>query len=159
MPNVPYLLIDGLWHLALALWVGGSAVTTFVVAPTVFGKAPTRALAGEIVGEILRRQGLLTLGCLVVLAASGGTRAAIWENPVWPAVLRYSLLGVAMILALIGIVGLGPAVRRLRASFGRPIDEVPEDDPKRQAFRRLHGLSMAVNLFQLLLASLVFFLG
>lgn len=159
MPNLSFLLIDGFWHLALAFWIGGSVVTTFIVAPTVFAKAPSRALAGELVGEILKRQGWLVLGCLLVLAATGGARAALWENAVWPITLRYALLALAILVTGVGITLVDPAIRRLRERLGRPIDEVPVDDPGRQAFRKLHGLSMLLNLVQLILASLVLFLS
>ena len=40
---------------ALSLWVGGGAAISFLVAPVVFELAGSRKLAGQIVGQVLRR--------------------------------------------------------------------------------------------------------
>jgi uncharacterized membrane protein len=153
MPNLGYLIVNGVWLLALSVWVGGGLTTTFIVAPTVFARAPSRALAGDLMGEILRRQGRTTLVAMVVLAATGGIRAALWESAAWPILLRYGLLAVACALVVAGLTLVDPKIRAHRAALGGPIDDLAADDPRRRAFARLHGIAMALNLAHLLLAT------
>ena len=54
MPNWAYLAINFLYHLGLAIWIGGVAVLGALVAPALF-KALPRQDAGAIFGPILRR--------------------------------------------------------------------------------------------------------
>ena len=65
-------LVHFLSLFALALWVGGGAAISFVVAPVVFEKSPSRSAAGEILGGVLRRfdTSALIAGPAVLLAAT-----------------------------------------------------------------------------------------
>lgn len=158
MPNWGYLAVHGTWLTALCLWLGGSVFVTFVAAPTAFALLPTRHDAGALVGEMLRRFQRLVLGCLLALAVTGGIKFAVWENPVLPVVLRYAALGLGALAALVGMYMVAPKLEALRAQMGR-IDEVPEEDPRRRSFRKLHGLSMVLVLAQMLAVIGVLFLS
>ena len=39
---------------------------------------------------------------------------------------------------------VGRAIERVRGSIGGPVGELPANDPRRVAFGRLHGLSIAM---------------
>src|SRR5262245_40599506 len=55
---------------SLALWVGGLSTISFVVAPTAFKGAPSRQVAGQIVGSSLRTFGAVELVCGALAVAS-----------------------------------------------------------------------------------------
>jgi uncharacterized membrane protein len=59
-----------LLFLSLALWTGGLATISFVLAPTAFQVAPSREVAGQIVGASLRKFAWIELACAAVGAAA-----------------------------------------------------------------------------------------
>jgi uncharacterized membrane protein len=131
---------------ALGLWVGGLAVLGAVVAPTVFGTAGSRPLAGRIFGSILRTFGWaeLALGGLVVLSA--------WILRSTPkgraAKLRLLLAFVMAVLAIVYVCGVNPTVHQRGEKLALN-PSTPEDDPSRAQFRTLHRISeslVAANL-------------
>jgi uncharacterized membrane protein len=152
MPNWSFIAVHGTYLLALAVWIGGTAFVTFVAAPVAFRLLSTRAEAGRVVGEMLRRFEKGVVGCLLVLALTAALKLARFESAVPPVIARYVLLALAAFAAVAGMTWIAPRLRALREVLG-PIDSVPESDPRRVAFRRLHGVSMILALAQLLLAS------
>lgn len=158
MPNLVFIALHGTWLLLLAIWLGGTVFVTFIAAPTAFAKLPTRAAAGDLVGAMLTKFGRWTLVCIVGLAILGGARLALYENFVAPVIVRTTLLALAAGTVLAGVVWLEPKLHALRDALS-PIDEIPESDPRRQRFRKLHGLSMMLTLAQLLLGIGVLYLS
>ena len=132
------------YTLALALWVGGGALYTFVLTPAIFGAYP-RNTAGDVVGTMMPHY-------FAVQLAAAGLAAAVL------ALLRRSLAvrlpAVCLALALGAVAtqayvqwGLYPrilAVKAQVASF-----EADPDAPARRRFRSLHGTSMLLNLLTL----------
>jgi hypothetical protein len=131
--------------LALALWVGGSALYTFVLTPAIFRGYP-RDAAGAIVGAMM--PGYFTAN-LAAAAAALALLPLLWRS--WTPRLR--ALALALLLVALAAQawvrwGLYPeilAVKGRVASF-----EAAPDSPDRVRFRKLHGVSMAVNLATLL---------
>lgn len=147
-PNPPMarFLIQFALLFALALWVGGGAAISFLAAPAVFEHAGSRQRAGDIVGHILRRFDTVSfaagsIALLATLVQMGATVGA-------PRTLQLELaLVVAMLgLALYARFALQPEIRRLRS--------LPEEDPRRRAFGRLHGFSVLCLLGEILLGAL-----
>ena len=137
---------------ALALWVGGGAAISFIAAPAVFEHAGSRQLAGSIVGHILRRFDtyafaagpIALLAILVEMAGTvGGSRTLT---------LKLALVAAMLGLAVYSRFALTPEIRRLRDELGE-IDQVPKEDPRRQAFGRLHGFSVLCLLAEILLGA------
>jgi len=139
---------------ALALWVGGGAVLSFVVAPAVFDRAGSRRLAGEIVGQILRRFDAYVLAAgplallLVVLEMAGTVGGG-----------RTLTLKLALVLGMVGLAlysrfALTPEIRRLRDALGDQLDQIPKEDPRRRAFGRLHGFSVLCLLGEIVFGAL-----
>jgi len=134
-----------LYRLALALWVGGIALFTFLVTPLLFQNLG-RDEAGRIVGLyfpvyftynlVLAAVALATF----VLASARG-----WRLPHWICAL---LLLAAVAAAGFVRFGYYPKAQEVKAKIAS-FETVPADDPLRREFSRLHGVSMALNLFLL----------
>ena len=147
-------LIHYVFLFALALWVGGGAVISFVVAPAVFDRAGSRRLAGEIVGQILRRFDtyVLVAGPLALLLA--GLEMAGTVGAARTLTLKLGLVAGMVGLALYSRFALTPEIRRLRDQLGDQLDQIPKEDPRRRAFGRLHGFSVLCLLGEILLGAL-----
>ena len=148
--------------LALVVWVGGLIALGALAAPATFDVVAARQLpdgrllAGAIVGEILRRFHHVAYVCGVVVPLSLSARAVLGPRP-----RRFALrvgLAVAM-LAAVGYSGLGgsPRIERLQQTIGIAPSSLPEDDPRRVEFGRLHGLSSGVLLLPVLGGLLLLF--
>ncbi|MBI3804486.1 MAG: DUF4149 domain-containing protein [Nitrospirae bacterium] len=80
IPNFYFMGVQFIHLLALSIWVGGIVIIGMIVAPILFGRIKSRRTAGELMGEILRRFDLLTLGCMVALIITGIIKYFTWEN-------------------------------------------------------------------------------
>lgn len=139
-------LADALYRLALALWVGGTSIFTFLVTPLLFRNLG-RDEAGRIVGLYFPAYFTYNLVVAAVafatflLASSRGS----WRLPHW-----VSALFLVVALAAAGFVRYGyypraQAVKERIATF----ETVRPEDPLRREFSRLHGQSMVLNLLLL----------
>ena len=148
--------------LALVAWVGGLIALGALAAPATFDVVAARQLpegrllAGAIVGEMLRRFHHLAYVCGVVVPLSLSARAVLGPRP-----RRFALrvgLAVAM-LAAVGYSGLvvSPQIERLQQTIGMAPSSLPEGDPRRVEFGRLHGLSSGVLLLPVLGGLLLLF--
>lgn len=131
-----------LYQLSLALWVGGSALYTFVLTPALFGAYP-RNTAGDVVGTMMSPYFGFQFAAAAVAAVA---LAVLWRA--WPG--RRRALCLTLVVAALASQGfvqwrLYPqilAVKARVASF-----ESSPAAPERVRFRKLHGASMALNLF------------
>lgn len=139
--------------LAFALWVGGLAILTIIVAPAIFQAAPSREIAGRTFGLILKRFHRLGWGCGAAILAAGALRyAARLGQETYPAEFSRYLLGLLMlILSLQTGVVIARRLEKLRREMGGGIDQIPAEDPRRVEFNRLHRQSTALTAFILLL--------
>lgn len=135
-------IIAALFRLAMAFWVGGAALFTFVLAPVIF-KTHSRDVAGEIVGVLFPgyflwglATGAVALVCLCFL------RGRYFRSILLLLVL---MLGLNSYQAF-SIEPRAAALKQQIASF----ETIAKDDPLRRQFAGLHGLSMALNLAVLL---------
>jgi putative copper export protein len=144
---------------ALALWVGGGAAISFIVAPVVFEKAGSRKLAGEIVGQVLRRFDIyvLTAGPISLLAVLAEMTATVGATRTLE--LKLTLVAAMLGLGLYSRFSLTPEIQRLRSELGDDLDRVPREDPRRMAFGRLHGFSVLCLMGQILLGAFAIALG
>jgi hypothetical protein len=132
----PRVMAPVLWSIALlAAWLGAAAIVAAVVAPAAFEVLPTRTLAGALVGRVLP-----------VLFWSGAAVGLIVTFLVWRFPLPEWRAGAAFVMVASGLVAqivIAPRIERLRVAAGGPIDALDPSSPVRQAFGRLHGLSVA----------------
>ncbi|MFL5604987.1 MAG: DUF4149 domain-containing protein [Gemmatimonadaceae bacterium] len=118
----------------LAAWLGAALLVAAVVAPAAFAVLPSRTLAGALVGRVLPV--LFWSGMLVGLAAA----ALTWTLPAraWRTGAALALVAACAAAQLV----IAPRIERIRAGVGGAIDALEPSDPRRQAFGRLHGLSV-----------------
>lgn len=127
-----------LCRLAVALWVGGAALFTFVLTPTIF-RTETRDVAGRIVGYLFPGYFRWGLVCgAVALAALLITRGKNW---IPAAALLVVMLAVTAFQAF-HVEPKAALIKQQITSF----ETTPKDHPMRRAFSRLHGISAACNL-------------
>lgn len=148
--------------LAVAIWVGGLLGVGGIAAPAVFevldARAPAegRMLAGAIGGEILRRFHLVSYACGAVVLISLAARAVLGPRPRRFAIragLAALMLGVTLYSGLI----LSPQIEGAREAIGTAPSRLPESDPRRVAFGRLHGQSTALQFVPLVGGLLLMF--
>jgi hypothetical protein len=133
--------------LLIALWLGGAVFFSAAVAPAAFAVLRARGVpyANEAAGSIVTRTlsvintGGFVLALALLLSAflfrqSASRRAFLAET------VSLAILAVA---TGVGQWVIAARMVQLRAAMGRPIDDVPVDDPLRLAFGALHGYSVA----------------
>ena len=119
----------------LSAWLGATAIVAAVVAPAAFAVLPTRTLAGALVGRVLPVLFWAGMAIGLVIAFLG------WRLP-----LPAWRLGAAFVLIASSVTAqlvIAPRIERLRAAASGPIDALDPSSAIRQAFGRLHGLSVA----------------
>jgi hypothetical protein len=142
------LLLTGLWL--------GAAVFFIAVAQSAFTVLPTREAAGNLVSTVLMILNVSGFGIGLVLFLTslirkqGFNPAQVWAERALTIVLTLSCgIGQFVIGTWLGIV---------KAGMGRPIDEIPVDDPLRVKFNDLHEYSVWVLFAGMAAAMLVFFI-
>ena len=136
--------------LALAVWVGGLVSLGAVAAPAIFDvlgarlPADGRLIAGAVFGETLRRFHLVGYSCAGALLASLTLRAVLGPRP-----RRYAVragLGLLMLVAVLySAFVVEPRIARVPQEVGMAPSRLPEGDPRRVEFGRLHATSTALE--------------
>jgi len=130
------------YNLVLALWVGGIAIFSFLVAPIIF-KSYGLDTAGGIVGKLLLPYFwynlILAVLALLVFFLVAGERA----KPAYR--LSLVLLTAALVINLFIVFRLYPEAIRAKQEVTSFESESP-DSPARKRFAKLHGASAALNL-------------
>ncbi|HEY6838289.1 MAG TPA: DUF4149 domain-containing protein [Geobacteraceae bacterium] len=132
----PVLLF--VYRLAIALWVGGVSLFTFVLTPILF-KTQTRDVAGQIVGTLFPAYFRWGLACgsvavLSLLFIKG-------KNFVPSLVLLVLMLLITSFQAFI-VEPKAALLKKEIISF----ETTPKDHPLRREFSKLHGVSAVCNL-------------
>nr|WP_246551318.1 DUF4149 domain-containing protein [Geobacter hydrogenophilus] len=124
--------------MAVALWVGGAALFTFVLTPTIF-RTETRDVAGRIVGYLFPGYFRWGLACgAVALLALLLARGKNWMPA---AVLLVVMLTVTAFQAF-HVEPKAALIKQQIPSF----ETTPKDHPMRREFSKLHGISAVCNL-------------
>lgn len=123
--------------LLLSAWLGAGILFAAVVAPAAFAVLPSRTIAGALVGRVLPV--LFVAGLAVAAIGLVLDRAT---DGVLPRVRRGTLVVVAVSCAIAQFV-VAPRIAALRHEIGGPIEQLSPTDPRRVAFGRLHGVSVA----------------
>jgi hypothetical protein len=128
-------------------WFGAGAFLIFIAAPAAFGTAPSREVAGNIVGAMLVRWHVLALAAPFVLLLIE------WKRHDLERTVRVVVLAAALLFAS-GQVGVDLRVRAMRFRSPTPISQLSPSSPARIAFGRLHGISMLLMTLQVVCAGL-----
>jgi len=139
----------------LALWIGGLAVLGGIGAPAIFSVLEAhdpvagRTLGGAVFGEIFTRFQHLAWGIGVLLIASLGVRAALGPRPrrFW---LRLWTLVAMLAISAVSALAIAPRIDALREATPGAIASLPDADPRKIEFGRLHALSNGLMVFTLL---------
>lgn len=137
-------VLQFLYHLALAVIVGGGMVLGSVVAPALFRTAP-RSEAGTLFGAALARwDGLAIFSVIVVVIASVLKAGAfeVAEAPELRLIARWAALVVMSGAVIYSSGWASPVARSIRAQT-RDFDDLPQNAPARIEFAKLHRSSSA----------------
>jgi len=140
------ILLRYLYVVALVLWVGGLIVAGAVVAPSVFGvlqawNAPQgRVLAGQVFGDVLMRLTWLSYVMGGVMFVTLTLHRLLGARPLQYGI-RVGIMGVMLVMMLVIGFYLIPEVNTIQAQVAGPMAALPDTDPRRLEFNRLHGLS------------------
>ena len=143
------LLLTGLWL--------GAAVFFIAVAQSAFAVLPSRELAGSVVSRTLMIVNISGLIIGLILLASSFLRQH-GVKPLWIWTERF-LLVILTLACAVGQFVIGLWLSFVRAQMGgKPIDEIPLEDPLRIQFNNLHQYSVWVLAAAMIAALLVFFI-
>jgi uncharacterized protein DUF4149 len=140
--------------LALTVWVGGLLVLGTIGAPAIFDVAARqvvddRVLAGAIFGEMLRRFHPLSYVCGFVLLGTLLARGVLGPRPRKFAIRLSTAFLMVAATAYSGLI-LSGQIRRAQATIGMAPSSLPETDPRRVAFGRLHATATGLQLVPIL---------
>ena len=119
-------------------WLGAALLFVAVVAPAAFVALPTRTLAGALVGAVL--PALFYAGIVVGAGLAIAGLVLRRGRIVTPGTVGGFLIAISCAAAQLVVA---PRIERARESIRGPIESVPTSDPRRVAFGRLHGASVA----------------
>jgi uncharacterized membrane protein len=134
---------------SLALWTGGLATISFVVAPAAFKTAPSRQAAGQMVGATLRTFGKVEVGCgIAALAASlylyskrpEGTRKGFY---------RTSVIFLMLVITLSYVSWIYPEAAVTRGKM----ESMPDDSILKDHFAMIHQMSVILVSVNILLGT------
>jgi hypothetical protein len=118
----------------LSAWLGAALLVAAVVAPAAFAVLPSRTLAGALVGRVLPVLFWSGMALGVVVAVLGR-------------MVGIGLLGAGAAVAFAAACAaaqlvVAPRIEVVRRSIGGAVDALDPSDPRRQAFGRLHAMSV-----------------
>lgn len=130
-------IADAIYRLVISLWAGGVSLYTFLLTPIIFRNEP-RDSAARIVGLLFPGYFRWGLGCglaaLLTLVLRGKS------SP-----LQYALLLLMLAFVAFQAFYIEPKAADLKKRIGS-FEKTSKDDPLRQEFSRLHGVSAVGNL-------------
>ncbi len=143
METIYFDTLQFVYHLALAVLVGGAVVLGAAAAPAIFSSVRSRGEAGTIFGAVLGRYDGLAITCVVLIVVTSVLKATAFEVtgvPETRLVLRWLALLVLCGATLYASAWAHPLARTIRAQT-RDWDDLGEDAPMRREFQSLHRSS------------------
>ena len=140
------LFLRYMYIFTLAVWLGGMIILGTLAAPATFdtlqARNPSggRVAAGAVFGEMLKRFHRVSYVAGVIMIASLIGMAALGQRPIDFGV-RLGLLSIMLLLSLGSGMVVTARIEKLQQATAGPISGLPSDDPRRQQFGQLHGLS------------------
>lgn len=151
------LLAAQVIRLCLALWVGGTLVVV-IAAPIIFRRIPSRDLAGEVFGELLRRfeavKHVLSLALVIAVFLRLEQQRELAGSGAAAAIAIFVAVATNVYLAMV----LRPRLNYFRMKVGS-FDAAAPDSPFRLRFDRLHKRSVRVLVIGWIAAAVALALG
>ena len=143
METIYFDTLQFVYHLALAILVGGAVVLGAAAAPAIFASVPSRGEAGAIFGAVLGRYDGLAILCVVLIVITSVLKAIAFEVvgvPETRLILRWLALLVLCGATLYSSAWANPVARAVRAQTPG-WDDLRDDAPTRREFQSLHRSS------------------
>ncbi|HEY7625071.1 MAG TPA: DUF4149 domain-containing protein [Candidatus Limnocylindria bacterium] len=143
METLSYDLLQFVYHLALAVLVGGSLALGTAVAPALFATGRTRSEAGTLFSAVLARFDGLAIFSVIVLVITTVLKAVTFDvtgTPEPRLILRWIMVAIVGAATLFSSGWANPVARAIRAQTPA-FDEQPAASPARVEFVRLHERS------------------
>lgn len=142
--------------LLIGIWIGAACFFSFAVAPSAFGVIESRELAGLVVSRTLMIVNIsgLIIGVILILTSffkqNGIKPFALWTERI--------LLIIMTAACVVGQFVIALWLSYIKAQIGKPIEEVPLEDPLRIQFNNLHQYSVWVLVTAVIAAIIIFFI-
>ncbi len=136
-------VLQFLYHLALAILVGGAVVLGAAAAPAIFAAVRSRGEAGAIFGAVLGRYDGLAILCVVLIVVTSVLKATAFEVtgvPETRLIVRWLALLLLSGATLYSSAWASPVARTIRAQTPG-WDDLGDDAPLRREFASLHRSS------------------
>jgi len=140
-------LLNYFHRLLLGLWMGALVCFGAVVAPALF-QVLTPSDAGAVVQRLFPKLDAFTVAAGFTLLCLGVAAEGL---PPGRARWRLGVRGAMTGLALVSALAITPRMAALRAQAGGNVSTLALDSPLRREFGRLHGVSSALMLGEVLL--------
>jgi hypothetical protein len=139
----------------LLLWAGAALGFAFLAAPVAFKLLPSRDLAGQVMGTILRRLDFaawFAFGIPLLLSYGSRWMQEVKEDGIGPLRLWSAAILAALLICLASATIITPKLQAIRSRMAVPIETLPENAPDRLAHQRAHGISRQMLALRVLLA-------
>ncbi len=145
------ILTEGIYAIALTLWIGGLWAIGYIVAPTLFYTLADRAQAGALAGKLFMLIACVGIGCAVYLllfrlARFGG--ACFRQGIFW-------IVLVMLVLTVAGEFGVQPILAGLK---NQAMPKGVMESVLRDRFVAWHGVASVLYLIQSVLGILLVWL-
>jgi putative copper export protein len=155
-----FIAVSYFFHMiATVIWVGGIAMLTLIVYPSVRRASGNEPLKGALIAEIHRRFSPLAMVSLGTLIVTGLSQMAVNPNYTgllvidtawaWAILLKHIAFGVMTLLGAYSVWGLSPNIARLALLESRGKLTGDELAALRQREERLNQLNFACALLVL----------
>ena len=142
--------------LLIGLWIGAACFFSFAVAPSAFAVLESRESAGLIVSRTLMivNIGGLIIGAILIFSSffrqAGIKPFALWTERI--------LLIIMTAACAVGQFVIALWLSYIKSQIGKPIEEVPLEDPLRIQFNNLHQYSIWFLVTAVIAALIAFFI-
>jgi uncharacterized membrane protein len=136
-------VLQFVYHLALAILVGGALVLGAAAAPAIFATVKSRGEAGSIFGAILGRYDGLAILCVVLIVVASVLKATAFEvtgAPETRLIVRWIALVILCGATLYSSAWANPVARSIKAQTPG-WDDLRDDAPMRREFGSMHASS------------------
>jgi len=115
MPNALYMIVNGFYLAALAVWVGAMVAFVTVFVPTLTATLE-RPAVGPVIGAFLTRFRVAVGICVLVLLATSAAKFLLWETLTGWLLARWALLAAMTGLAAYDFQVLAPRLAAARSA-------------------------------------------
>ena len=140
METLYFDVLQFVYHIALAVLVGGALVLGAAAAPAIFASVRSRGEAGAIFGAVLGRYDGFAILCVVLIVVTSILKAGAFEvtgSPETRLMLRWLALLVLCGATLYSSAWASPVARTVKAQTPG-WDDLRDDAPLRREFQSLH---------------------